>query len=254
MRKSLFVLLLLAAPTIAKADTFDVTSTNVYFAVDFDHATEFTNGPALEIISYQPGLNGEMLVGPEGAWVGTEGGDFNLFVGNGSYSSAGIVLYPNGGMTLGQLQSVSVDALSTYPAVSIALLLDPVAVFFGWEGDDIPYQLLSPALGYCSFGATVSLNSSCSFVPSPLGAADGQSYTLAQLIAGDDSGVDASTQVALWIGPRAEDPDESAFITDVDVTLADTDQDPATTPEPSSLILLGTGCLSLVGVIRKRIA
>lgn len=254
MRKTWFVLLLLAATAVAKADTFDGTSRNVYFAVDANNDT------ALGIMNYWPVFSpANQLGGPEGAKVSSGGPSdpFALSSGSALYSNAGIVLYPNGRMTLGQLQSVSMDSYSEYATMSIALLLDPLVTDDGYTSQGMPFQLLSPQLGSCSFAdsaaPSVSLSSSCSFDGPELGIPQGPSYTLAELIAGDDPGVDASTPVALWISVFAGDPTGGwGTITQVDVTRTDTD--PSATPEPSSLILLGTGFLGLVGVMRKRMA
>jgi hypothetical protein len=226
----MFLGLLFATAVAAKADTFTPTSGGVDYTVNTGstfYVSPFAQGTAPAASNVQ-------------------GGMFFLDANSnyGSYSDAGVVLYFNGGLTLGQLQGVTANMVQGSVDVNLWMDTSGDGQFFSFSGDQ---YLGTNGDSYCSItGGSVSASSACYMMA---GDGAGGTYTLAQLIAGDDSGIGANTPVSLWVGITnpAGPGDNEAFISSVDVDAT------SATPEPSSLILLGTGFLGVVGAIRRRL-
>ena len=161
----------------------------------------------------------------------------------GSYADAGIVLYFDGSLTLGQLDSVTIstaasDPGNTTPSVNLWLDSNPDNQFFAFSG-----ERFTGLEGDSYSGATVPGNIDGSTGFYMLGGnGSGGTYTLADLQSGMVSGIGANTKVALWIGITNGSPYNYANITQVDV---------ATVPAPGAILLAGLGT-GLVGWFRRR--
>lgn len=230
MRKSVTSFLLglsfVTMAVAAKADVFTTSSTGVDYTIN----------------------NGGFYVSPL-TLGGPPAGSFNagpvfaMYADGPAYADAGIVLYFNGGLTLGQLQSVTVNSMQGTPTVNVWLDTSGDGQFFAFDSNGLMTSTNGDTYG---LGAS-SVDGSTSFYMQGADGA-GSSYTLAQLIAGDDAGVNANTPAALWIGitSPAGDGQNQAYVSSVDVETS-------ATPEPASLALLGTGLLGMVGVLRRRV-
>jgi hypothetical protein len=146
-------------------------------------------------------------------WYGTTGGAQSLVSGGefefgagtyaaGDYADAGVVLYFDGSLTLGQLQSVNLDGFvagSTTPTVNLWLDTGNDNSFFAF-GPPSYGQVFTGLAGDAYFGAATPGNITGGTTFDHLGGAGGGSYTLSQLQAGAQAGINADTKVALWIG------------------------------------------------------
>jgi hypothetical protein len=166
-----------------------------------------------------------------------------LYASGAAYSDAGVVLYLNGGLTLGQLQSVSVDSTGSPLAVNLWLDTGGDGKFFALGGFS-GYELTGlNGDSYAGCGApSLSASSSCYMLG---GDGAGKSYTLADLQAGAVAGIDGNTPTALWIG--VTNPGGQTLTATVNsVTVA--------TPEPAWIITFAISLLGLGGfaVLRRR--
>jgi hypothetical protein len=176
------------------------------------------------------------------AYAKNDGSSFQLSAESGSFD-AGLVLYFQGGLKLGDLQSVSVQ--SNNPSwLNVNLWLDTGGngQFFAFSGTTMTSL---DGDSYASTpGASVGATSLFTMVS---GNGAGGTDTLAQLQAGKVAGIGANTAMALWIGGSSGTAGGSATITSITV------QTYGAAPEPASLSLLTAGILAIgVAAIRKR--
>ena len=208
-----------AVPAMADLVTWNTSSSDVYFAVNdtgyYVSPTGLTTTNAQSTIS---------------------GSNFHIE----AYSpagDAGIVLYFNGGLTLGSLQSVLVNTVGQTP-LNLNLWLDTGGdgQFFSFRGTQLT------GLNGDSYGGagpqTAAYDSTSSFYMLG-GNGAGDTFTLAQLQGGAVSGIGANTPTALWIGANAP---ISADISSVQVS---------TVPIPAAVWLLGSGLVGLIGIRRR---
>ncbi len=224
-------LVLTMAATAGASQVFTTSSTGVDYAVN-DNGFYVSGSP--------------ITVGTA-AYAGTNGSNFSLLADSTQGANdSGIVLYFNGGLTLGQLTGVTV---SNYTAsnnlLSVNLWLDTSGdgKFFAFSGDELTslngdtYVAQSNPAN----NGQLNVNGTTSFYDMGVDGAGG-TYTLAQLQAGDVVGISASTPVAIWIGQNGTDAYTATFGS-VDVS---------TTPEPISMIFFGTGLVAVGGYVSRR--
>jgi hypothetical protein len=174
----------------------------------------------------------------------TSSGNFVSASGPG-YSDAGIVLYFNGGLTLGQLQSVSVASTGSPLALNLWLDTGGDGKYFSFGGlSGYEFTGLNGD-SYAGCGAPIiNATSNCYMLG---GNGGGTSYTLADLQAGIIPGINGNTPTALWVGVTNPGGQTlSATIDSITVTTADP------VPEPASIMLVGTGLISLAGLVRRK--
>jgi len=144
------------------------------------------------------------------------------------------------------LNAVSLQLVpSTSDITSVSLLSEPSSFGSTYKGDDLGY------FGCTGFGGGGSFCSPSSGNGVPVGAS-GDIYTFEWLLTvaapGDlltglnDAEVDSL--YVDWFGCTDK-------LTSDDITLT---RDPSPTPEPSGLVLLGTGLVGVAGVIRRKLA
>jgi hypothetical protein len=175
----------IATPASAGVQTFDTSSGSVRYAVN-DGGFWVSTAPFAASGS-SPGLN---------ATSGIAGGAFHTTASGSSYSDAGIVLYFDGTLKLGDLQGVSIT--STGSPLSMNLWLDTGGdgTFFAFDSSGLFTGLNGDSYG--GHSGNMQDGSSPFYMLGGNGA--GGTYTLSQLQAGAVSGIGASTPVALWIG------------------------------------------------------
>jgi hypothetical protein len=227
IQTALVALLCMGAIVPATATTFDTSSPGVFFSVN--DAGFYVRDTQIPPGASSPGLNASAYI---------LGSDFLLSASGPVYSDAGIVLYFDGGLRLGNLQSVSVA--STGSPLVINLWFDTGGngrfFAFGAPPNDSMTSLNGDSYG-TSNSSALNADSSIEMIG---GNGAGGSYTLAQLQAGAVAGIDGNTPVALWIGLTDTNSAEISAIT------ADS------LPEPASLLLVGLGLAGL-SMVAKRI-
>jgi hypothetical protein len=208
-----FALFLLRSPAKADVVVFTPASPAVDFAVN--DGGFFVSGSPITMTHASSAISGQ---------------NFLLTATGTGYSDAGIVLYFNGGLELGQLQSVTV-ATDNPGAIAVNLWLDSGGdgQFFAFSGG--VYQG-SNGDSYGSFGNTTSVSGTSAFQPF---AGPDTGATLAELQAKYPT-----TAAALWIGITNVNTADISSIT-VDAL-----------PEPASLPLAGAALLVLAAAFARR--
>ncbi|MFZ0034671.1 MAG: right-handed parallel beta-helix repeat-containing protein [Sedimentisphaerales bacterium] len=173
------VIMMLAVSGVAQAAIFTASSSGVNYSVN-DSGFYVKNTPI-------SGTN---------AQSGISGGDFLLGASGAGYSDAGIVLYFDGSLKLGDLQSVSVSATGDPLAVNLWLDTGGDGSFFTFDTGGLLTSLNGDSYGGHN-GLTLD-DSSLVYMLGGNGA--GNTETLAQLKAGAISGIGSNTPVSLWIG------------------------------------------------------
>ncbi|MCK9375153.1 MAG: PEP-CTERM sorting domain-containing protein [Syntrophobacterales bacterium] len=211
--------ILVGISAMAMADTFTPTSsTGVYYAINdsgfYTNSTGYSGG---NVQSYNTGSVFNL--------TGVSSGD------------AGIVLYFNGSLKLGNLLSVS--TISAGGPLAVNLWLDTGGDGHFWSYDS---SGMLTGLAGDSYGGYVGSSINDSTVFYGLGGISIEGKSLAQLKNGDVSGIGAETPVALWIGLNTPG---QADISSVTVQA---------TPLPGTLLLLGSGLTGLVLWRRRKAA
>jgi hypothetical protein len=229
MKRAVFMGFLLAIfvclSTSAMADTFIPGSSGVNYAIN-DGSDFFTNSAGYntgDVQSYNAGSY------------------FYLTTAASGYSDAGIVLYFNGGLKLGDLLNISADYTGASLYVNLWLDTSGDGSFFEYDGDHYLSLNGDSYFGGAPFGSGIDENS---VFQGWGGLGQGGNYTLAQLQAGEVAGIDADTLLAIYIGFSGENT--TANISSLTAEVV---------PLPGTLLLLGSGLLGLglLGGRRKKV-
>lgn len=219
-----------------RSDTFTTGSGNVDFTVnDGGFWVESGQIPAG---SSSPGLN---------ATASISGSNFSLTSsGNGGYTDSGIVLYFNGGLTLGDLKSVVVSSTGAPMNINIWFDTSGDGQFFAFDGSGLMSSINGDSYGGYS-GNTLDENSAIT----PLGGISTGGHTLAELQAGVVPGIDSNTPIALWIGIDSTNTSASADISSVRVnpvpTILSGSVDPASSQGVDGDFYINTASSTLFG-------
>jgi hypothetical protein len=224
----------IATPALAGVQTFDTSSSSVRYAVN--DGGFWVKTAQIPASSSSPGLNATSAI---------VGSAFHITASGSAYSDSGIVLYFDGTLKLGDLQSVSIA--STGSPVGMNLWLDSGGdgTFFAFNSNGLYTGLNGDSYG--SHSGNTHNASSPFYMQGGNGA--GGTYTLGQLQTGAVPGIGAATPVALWIGTtNAGGSTLSADIATVTVTTA-SQPVPAL---PWRLSVLAGVLLGLLGVLQLR--
>lgn len=213
---ALFALILSGTPAKADQVVFTTASSGVDFAVS-DDGGFYVSSSGIQM--------------PDASSV-ISGSSFALSAGGAGYSDAGIVLFFNGGLILGELQSVTV-ATGNPAEIAVNLWIDTNGdgQFFAFNGSGLLTSLDGDSYG--SFGNTTDVTPASSI--DMMGGGPATGATLADLQANW-----GSSGVALWIGITNTN---TAGVTSVTVDMA---------PEPAYWPPIGIGLLGLAAMIALR--
>jgi hypothetical protein len=225
-RFALIVTLLLFCAGLSSASplVFTGVSTGVNYSV---------NNPSGFLVSNSP-ISGP--VASAGTLAGPYNVGFHLSATDPSYSDAGIVLFFNGGLTLGQLQSVNVDTTSTVMNINLWLDTGGDGHFFAFDSSGLLAGLQGDT--YTSTSTTFLHAASSVYMQGGNGA--GGTYSLAQLQNGAVSGITVNTRTALWVGITNN---HTADITRITVN---------TVPEPAFTFLIAGGLIGIGLAFRRK--
>jgi hypothetical protein len=219
-------------PAMAGVKTFDPSSATVWYAAnDGGFWTRATQIPAS---GSSPGLNATSSI---------VGGLFHVTASGSSYSDAGIVLYFDGTLHLGDLQSVSIT--STGSPLSMNLWLDSGGdgKFFSYDANGLLTGLNGDS--YAGHDGNTHDTTSPFYILGGYGA--GNTYTLRQLQSGAVAGISAATPVALWIG--IANSGGSSLVADIGSVAVTTASVPTVPALPGSTSVLSGVLLSLLGFL-----
>ncbi|HWR17640.1 MAG TPA: PEP-CTERM sorting domain-containing protein [Terriglobales bacterium] len=224
--KVLMLVLLLGLATTLLAETVTVGNPNVSYSVNDGTNFYVSNTSIFRVL---PG--GTVASAPVA-------GNFWQITNTPTYSDAGVVLYFSNPLLLGDLRSISVTS-DNPSAINVNLWLDTGnnGTLFSFSGTQF-----TGLNGDSYAGASGSFIDQDTLFYMFGGNGAGTQYTLGQLQAGADSGIDANTRVALWVGITNADV---ANISKIDVTSV---------PEPATMSLLGAGFVAFAFGLRKRIS